>query len=122
MILFHCILPFPPSTNGLYGGGSNQKRFPSKAYKKWLAICPKLHGDKINEPVTMEYIFTFPDKGSRDISNYLKAPEDFLVNSGILEDDNYSIVTKILVRHLGVNKEHPSVEVVIRKAKPDSPQ
>lgn len=116
MILFQCKLPLPPSVNSLYGGGSGQKRFPSKKYKAWLLSCPKLQELNIDEPITVEYIFTFPDKRARDLSNMVKAPEDFLVNSKVIKDDNYNIVTKILLRHDGFKKGLGQVLIVLRQA------
>lgn len=114
MIIYQFRLPFPVSVNQIYGGGSGQKRFPSKKYKSWLASCPKLHPAQIDYPVNMEYIFSWPDNRDRDISNYIKGAEDYIVKSGVLKDDNWKIVSSILIRHAGVIKEHPGVEVIIR--------
>ncbi len=38
-------------------------------------------------PVETKYIFSIKDKRRRDISNFIKAPEDFLVRWGVLKDD-----------------------------------
>lgn len=74
----------------------------------------------INEPVSVEYIFTFPDKRDRDLSNFCKAPEDFLVNSNVLTDDNYKIVTKVLLRHEGIRTGQGQVLIVIRRILTDT--
>lgn len=108
------ILPFPPSVNGLYGGGSGQKRFPSKKYKAWLAKCPELHRLGIDEPVKITYVFAWPDRRRRDGQNYMKATLDYLVNCGVLKDDNWDIVTSEEWKHVGVDKANPRVEVVIK--------
>jgi Holliday junction resolvase RusA-like endonuclease len=121
MILFQCKLPFPVSVNQMYGGGGGQQRFKTKKYKAWLESCQKLEQMRIGEPVTVEYIFTWPCNRARDGQNYMKGVLDYLVNSEVLVDDDWKIVTKELWRHLGVNKECASVEVVIRQAKPDNP-
>lgn len=120
MILYSCTLPFPPSVNGLFNGGSSQQRFKSKRYKEWLKSCPELREMNINEPVSVEYIFTFPDKRDRDLSNFCKAPEDFLVNSNVLTDDNYKIVTKVLLRHEGIRTGQGQVLIVIRRILTDT--
>lgn len=125
MIIFRCRLPFPPSVNGLYGGGSGQKRFKTRAYKEWLKSCPRLDPVKIACPVTVEYIFTWPDRRIRDGQNYQKAVLDLLVNEGVLRDDNWNIVTSELWRHEGIKKEDPHVRVVVRRIGggiPDIPQ
>lgn len=106
-------LPFPPSVNGMYGGGSGQKRFPSKKYKAWLAACPELEALNINHQVKIRYNFFWPDKRIRDGQNYIKAPLDYLVKQNILKDDNWNIVTSETWIHSGVNKISPKVEIEI---------
>ena len=49
-------LPFPPSINALYGGGSGQRRFPSKKYKAWLAAVPELK-QRVSGAIELEYQF-----------------------------------------------------------------
>lgn len=105
-------LPFPPSVDGLYGGGSKQKRFPSKRYKEWIAKCPELH-ERIYGIVHIEYKFFWPDKRRRDGQNYMKATTDYLVNNGVIEDDNWEIVTSENWTHGGVDKENPRVEITL---------
>lgn len=114
MIIYQCRLPFPPSVNGLYGGGSGQQRFMTKKYKAWVAACPLLDTKAIKDPVSIEYVFTWPCKRLRDGGNYLKAPLDYLVKQAVILDDNYTIVVSESWRHIGVKKECPGVEVIIR--------
>ncbi len=107
------VLPFPPSVNGLYGGGSGQKRFPSKKYKQWLHHCPTLEAINLKGPVKIYYTFYWPDKRIRDGQNYLKAPLDFLVNQGVLVDDNWNIVISETWDHIGIDKVNPRVVIEI---------
>lgn len=99
-------LPFPPSVNGLFVNAKGVKgvgRFASKGYKLWIEdamlTMAKQHPEittykpMFSEPVVVHYIFSRPDKRRRDISNLIKAPEDFLVRWGILADD--SLVEKL---------------------------
>lgn len=106
-------LPFPPSVNGLYGGGSGQKRFPSKRYKAWLALCPELPALGISQRVTICYTFAWPDKRVRDGQNFMKAVTDYLVNEGVLADDNYNIIVSETWVHIGVDKDAPRVVIDI---------
>lgn len=106
-------LPFPPSVNGLYGGGSAQKRFPSKKYKKWLSQCPTLSPAGLKGPVRLIYTFSWPDKRVRDGQNYMKAPLDFLVNQGVLVDDNWNIVVGETWSHTGLDRKNPRVDIEI---------
>jgi Holliday junction resolvase RusA-like endonuclease len=107
------ILPFPPTVNGLYGGGSGQKRFPSAAYKKWLMRCHALTPVGISQPVMISYTFAWPDRRVRDGQNYMKAALDYLVNQGVLADDNYNIVISETWKHIGVDKKNPRVEIEV---------
>lgn len=107
-------LPFPPSVNALFGGGSAQKRFPSKKYKEWQKLCENIKTERFNaERVAVSYTFYWPDNRARDLTNYVKAPEDFLVKRGIIEDDNWQIVKHAELLSGGVSKEYPRVEIVL---------
>lgn len=110
---FSCTLPFPPSVNSLFGGGSKQKRFPSKKYKDWRAACPNLEPLGISTPCLVRYMFWLPDNRKRDLSNYLKAPEDYLVSQGVLADDNHQIVVAIALAVGGIDKTRPRVEIKV---------
>ena len=106
-------LPFPPSINGLYGGGSGQRRFPSKQYKAWLAKCPRLEPHKFGS-IDIEYHFYFPDNRNRDSENYIKAIGDYLVNEGVLLDDNWRVVKKMTLIPMGIDKKNSRVEIVLK--------
>lgn len=123
-MLYSCTLPFPPSVNALFGGGSNQRRFMSKAYKEWIKSCPQLvlpECGAINFPVSVSYTFFMPDKRARDLTNYTKAPEDYLVSQWILFDDNHSIVQRVVLELGGLDKGNPRVEIQIFKNPSSSP-
>ncbi|PSL23453.1 RusA family crossover junction endodeoxyribonuclease [Dyadobacter jiangsuensis] len=107
------ILPFPPSVNSLFGGGSKQKRFPSKKYKAWKAACPQLEAAGISTPVHIHYTFAWPCRRKRDGQSYFKAVTDYLVSQGVIADDNYEIVDSESWDHVGVDKTNPRVEIRI---------
>lgn len=114
--MYKITLPYPPSVNALFNGGSGQKRFPSKKYKEWLLACPQVFDrPKINIPVKVYYDFYLPDNRIRDIGNYEKAVTDFLVKNEILEDDNFKIIVNVELRFCAVDKENPRVQVKIEK-------
>lgn len=85
-------LPFPPSVNSLYGGGSKQRRFKSKKYKEWEASCPDISLGRLSVPVHIHYHFYPPSNHKRDGANYMKAPLDYVVSAGVLPDDNWNVV------------------------------
>lgn len=94
---YACIfLPFPPSVNHLFPGKA--RRFKSRAYKDWLgeadlALFKQQPLPMFAGPVNLTFTFGRPDKRARDVTNYLKAPEDLIVTRGIIEDD--SLVQKV---------------------------
>ena len=49
----------------------------------------------------------------RDGQNYMKVPLDYLVNQGVLTDDNYSYVASENWKHGGVDKLNARVEIEI---------
>ena len=107
------ILPFPPSVNGLFGGGSGQKRFKSKKYKQWLASLSPIAVDEITGPCHIHYTLYFPDNRVRDGQSYLKATTDYLVSQKVIADDNWKVVASESWSHGFVDKENPRVEVSI---------
>ncbi len=76
--------------NGLFAGKA--RRFKSKPYKGWieragLMASPQAHV-RFDGPVRLTIGLGAPDKRRRDVSNYIKAPEDFMVRSAVLADDS----------------------------------
>jgi crossover junction endodeoxyribonuclease RusA len=99
----------------LYGGGSGQRRFPSKSYKAWLAKTPALK-HRVSGEIELEYGFWFPDRRNRDAENYVKAVSDYLVNQGVIEDDNWMIVRRMTLIPMGIDKKYPRVDIIIKTA------
>lgn len=106
------ILPFPPSVNGLYGGGSAQKRFPTQKYKNWLKSCPALHPHNLDN-IEIHYRYYFPDKRNRDTENYVKAVSDYLVNNKVIIDDNWLVIKKMTLTPMEIDRLNPRVEIFI---------
>lgn len=118
MMLYQTWLPFPVSVNKAYGGGSGQQRYKSTAYKEWEKKAARLYNKikTITDPVKIEYLFFLPDRKSRDLSNFIKVTEDFLVKRGIILDDNYQCVPEFRASFGGYDKAFPRVEITISKA------
>lgn len=106
-------LPFPPSVNSLFGGGSKQKRFKSKRYKEWEKSCPVIPCPMIDKPVTITLTYYLPDMRLRDIDNYSKAVIDKMVNDGLLVDDNYKIIQELIARFGGIDKGNARVNISV---------
>ena len=84
------VLPFPPTANNLFSGKA--RRFRSRAYKEWLAEADlawlRQSVTPIHGPVTVTISLGRPDRRRRDCFNYEKAPIDFLVARGVIDDDS----------------------------------
>jgi Holliday junction resolvase RusA-like endonuclease len=106
-------LPFPPSVNGLYGGGSGQQRFKTKRYKDWCKSIKHIPSLNINYPITILYTFTWPDKRKRDGQNYIKAVTDLMVNSKLISDDSWDIIQSETWKYDKIDRENSGVLVEI---------
>lgn len=114
--VYKCVLPMPPSVNALYGGGSKQQRFKSKAYKQWLLIVPCLKPINLSG-VYIDYQFYFGSNRKADCQNYIKAVTDYLVAQGVIEDDCWQCVNGETLTPMGIDKTRPRVEITIYQAK-----
>lgn len=68
---------------------------PSKQYKQYekdaLYFIPK--NIFIKYPVTVKCLFYMPTRRKCDLTNMLESIDDIMVKAGLLEDDNYTIIT-----------------------------
>jgi len=108
-------LPLPPSVNGAYSGKG--RRHKSKAYKAWLERCrgfdlPPL----IMKDVIIDYVFYFPCKRDRDVQNYLKLVTDYIVDQGVILDDNYRRLPHSMQSFGGISKRNGYVNITIYDA------
>lgn len=89
-------LPVPPSVNAMYGNnksGRGRGRYPTKAYKQWLALAEACAlsqkknwvGKEITGPAKLDIRLPMSTRG--DVTNRIKATEDFIVSLGITSDD-----------------------------------
>lgn len=91
-------LPMPPSVNGLFDG-MGKRRFISDAYKAWRLEAGVELMRQRPKPVAGQVVLLFEfqekDKRKRDVTNFLKAPEDLLVQHGLIEADDCSVVREV---------------------------
>lgn len=59
------------------------------------------------------YVFYAPSKRKFDLTNYVKAPEDWLVQHGVLLDDNTDHVKQVTLCYGGIDKSNPRVDITI---------
>jgi len=108
-------LPFCPSLNMAYPTTKTGRRVKSKRFKDWLKECPDLSGSPSFKKCTVSYLFFFPDDRVRDGQSYMKLPLDYLVDQGILEDDNRRIVKGEQWFDGGIDRKNPRIEITIKE-------
>ena len=87
-------LPRPPSVNGMFATNwKTKQRFKSKKYGAWIkeaqaVLLTQMPVEVYFGEVTI-HIFVSPTNSKEDISNRIKAVEDFLVTSKIIQDDSF---------------------------------
>ena len=88
---------------------------PSKQYKEYeqkaLWYIPKQ--EPFCVPVNVKCVFYMPTRRKCDLTNLLEAINDIMVKSGLLEDDNYSVVWSLDGSRVMYDKENPRTEVYI---------
>lgn len=90
---------------------------PSKKYKEYehnaLWFIPK--GIYIDYPVNIKCLFYMGTHRKCDLTNMLEAVDDIMVNSGLLEDDNFLIIESHDGSRVLYDKEKPRTEVYIER-------
>jgi len=90
-------LPLPPSTNNLFVNVPDRGRVPSNKYKAWRqAAADSLWQQKrrfVSGPVRITIVVR--DEGRSDLDNRSKAPIDFLVLHGFINDDSRQTVREL---------------------------
>lgn len=100
----------------------NGKTIPSKRYMLWHEsamgemIPQKRPMEPIHSPVIVMLSFYHGDLRRRDSDNGTSSIMDLLVDSNILEDDNWSIVRQIMVFNY-YDKSNPRCRITIRPVK-----
>ena len=98
--------------------GKFPMNMPSAKYKEWHKVASlQLVQQKI-QPVkgcVKEMVATFyaPDNRKYDLSNKFESIADLLVDNGVLEDDNYTILPRVVMIFGGVDRENPRIEVLL---------
>lgn len=90
---------------------------PSKGHKDWHdqslypLISLKNALPSVLIPKLVLCTLYSKDKRKWDISNKWESVGDLLVDAGIIEDDNYDFISKLLIVYGGVDKENPRTEL-----------
>ncbi|MBP7118568.1 hypothetical protein KBA63_00630 [Candidatus Woesebacteria bacterium] len=85
------------------------RSFPSSKYTAWHKEASRqVVGSKpIPNGTILTISFVAGDNRKFDLTNKAESIMDMLVDNGILEDDNYSIVPELILKFGGVDKNNP---------------
>ena len=92
-------LPLPPSTNGLYFNVPGRGRRKMSRYRAWLAeadnwlLTQKRNLRKVSGPC--DIVIRIPANTCGDVSNRIKAAEDYLVSRELTDDDKHNRSVKV---------------------------
>lgn len=91
----------------------------SKRFKEWHNTANKFvkasYSDlDTKKAVSLVSMVIYPStRRKSDLSNKFESVADLLVDTGILEDDNWFVIPKVVMMFGGVDKSNPRVEVEI---------
>lgn len=74
-----------------------------------------ISGIGISEPVNVRCRFFRDDRRRCDLTNLLAAIDDILVEAGVIQDDNYSIIMGHDGSRVFYDKENPRTEIMITR-------
>ena len=87
------------------------RSFPSKQYTAWQKDASRqLSINKVQPITNPEYILIeiyAPDKRKADLTNKAESIMDLFVDNGIIADDNWFVVGKVLLNFSGVDVKNP---------------
>jgi Holliday junction resolvase RusA-like endonuclease len=111
-ITYTFVKPIPSKKNSkqIFKNKSGKMFISSSSnYKDWQRIELMLIKSKIKErnisKCSIDYCFYSPNKRTFDISNKLESVNDLLVDAGILIDDNYNVLSSMIVSYNGIDKD-----------------
>lgn len=89
----------------------------SKKHKEWQEeqMWVVKGKGKVEEVKNIDITLYAPDRRKGDLTNKAESIMDLLVDAGIIEDDNWTIVPNVYLRFGGVDKENPRAVITINK-------
>lgn len=93
--------------------GNRPCLFPSAKYTSWHKdALLQLRGKKVIDSNELILTFFANDNRKFDLTNKAESIMDTLVDAGLLEDDNYSIISNLHLHFGGVEKDGARCEIV----------
>lgn len=91
------------------------RSFPSKKYTAWHkdAAIQLLGIKKLDTTKPITFIIYAPDARKSDLSNKFQSVEDLMKDIGLIEDDNWYVLSDIHMIFGGVDRKNPRAEIYI---------
>lgn len=113
-------VPSKKNSRQLFVRGGKMFNIPQKNYREWHEMASWQLKNKVSEPISkceIEITFYSGDKRKYDLTNKAESVMDLLVDNGIIDDDNYEVVSKLTLIYGGYDKSNPRVEINIYNVK-----
>jgi Holliday junction resolvase RusA-like endonuclease len=89
---------------------------PSQKYTEWHKDAViQLKGKSIIKSNKIKLTFYPPDKRPADLSNKTESIMDLLVDCGLIEDDNWYVISELTLIFGGTDKDYPRCEIEYEK-------
>ena len=116
-MILHIPLETPSKKNSRVVDRRTGRTFPNKRYTEWhkaaaLYVRQQNAHPLDGGPFALYLEFTHGDKIRRDSDNGVSSILDLLVDCGVLQDDNWMVVSKIVTTNL-YDKGNPGVSISI---------
>lgn len=109
-------IPSKKNSKRIFCHGRRPIVLPSERHEAWEKEAGKvLAGVKLcPNPALVEILFFWPDLRKADLSNKAESIMDLLVKCGILLDDSWQIVPKLVLISGGLDRQNPRAIVMIQ--------
>jgi Holliday junction resolvase RusA-like endonuclease len=112
-------IPSKKNSRCLFVRGGKLMNIPSAKYTEWHKSAMEQVSEIrkkyfLLKDVEIQIDFFAPDKRASDLSNKAESIMDLLVDAGILEDDNWWVVGRLVLCFRGVDKANPGATVYIK--------
>lgn len=111
--------PIPPKKNSkkIIRVNGRILIIPSKSHEEWFknARYALIGAKPVGDISSVEIAFWWPDMRRRDMSNAAESIMDLLVDGGIIEDDSWQYVPRLVLVSAGVDRAKPRAEVSVKE-------
>ena len=107
-------IPSKKNSKNVFYKNGRMMVISSKNHQDWhkIASVGLKSAPRINGSIKLVLCIIYAtDRRKFDLTNKIESVFDLLVDCGIIDDDNYEILSKILVTFGGIDKESPRAEV-----------